>query len=1404
MPEPFDDLNRYVDSLFGSEEDEAEQERESLALMEEEDEDDPLVSGPRLPMPRYQPPIYYGQPRGPQPMMGVMQQAQGAPTSIPQLGPDRTEHSLSDRLGGAAKAIGKGTWQFTKDFARDLNVFEGDIGTRERLYRIANVGAFFLPPVKVGQTAALATRMAVRGLEAGAVTGGLAALRGDPVVPSAGMGAGIGAGIEGVLGKYRLSKVLSKAKLAARDFNSQILFDKAQTPLRNQEWAVLSASLTDPRNVVLRPEVNAQRSQKLLADLKRLGYDPVPAKGFGAEQGEGMFEDVFLVPGMTRRHALELANTYEQRGLLTNEGYFDLDMATLSPIKFGETKFNQDVTPDLARTVLPGGQFAFGFDGPVQIGRAKLKPNLSTAEAKMESLIDRKEESLVDKALALPSNFTFDKWYTRVVRSFHGVEEMEKFLGTGVQKEGAERLLPSNLAQLSAAWSSFAQHAWDYGIVDWTDRTRTVAPALSKIFGRLKAGEHDAFERYGFARRLKHLSSGPDAAVPGREFTLPSLPDGTRLTLEDLDEIIANAERDTPQFASIFDDVVNWRNTYLRETLVKSGVITEEAYQAITSTSMEYIPLKKTWEKVLDRARINAFPNAKVISDPIKTIKGLQGKYKPWMESLVEDMYSFSKLSHQQDFFKAFIDELEINDPTAASLFAQRIPVPATELSQVQREALEMLADSDPELARAAAVTGEEALSLIAPQRLRQRGLIGALRPVLEKRVVRDGEDLGDIEILKGAALKWGDEIYTGKAHMNAMSMGIKDRAVKGLPTFGPEIEGTYDFGFITNKGRFVSFTEADEIASKYASKDFLEWRSGTYGMDNPRGIGSEDLPRLNQGITEEEHEVMKRVWYKVTDENIWEAVNSMNPAEMGMLTKIGASFASLLRAGATLAFEFMARNPIKDTVYSAITTGAPPITTFIKGFSHAFKQDEVFQKWLAAGGGRATMVAMDRETISQAVQQASGIYATTARGKIWNVVKSPVEALQVLSDFMESGTRVGVYERKFKELVANGIPAERATRLAALASRDASVDFSVHGSRTQALRMTVAFWNAMIQGYDNLRRSFVADPFGAGMRAMAMITVPSTMLYLLNRDDPEYFDLPSWERDMFWHVKFPNALPWVGDKWLRIPKPFDLGVVFGSSVERYLQFVDQQDPKALDAMMGNWLSKSFMDMMPIPTVARPLIENATNRSFLRNRPVESRALADVDEQYRIQPGTSEVAIKLGDWLGYSPVKIDNLLGGYTGGLGRLGADILDAGIAAAEGRPPIPQRMGGFDPRDIPGLRGLFSQYPRHSDSVDRFYEIADEVRKAEQTRSYLQRTMRFDDLADWLEHKALHLGAADTFREFQEQLKFLRQQRDLILRDKTITSAERGRQLDMLSEAMNTLAASTLPMQKVLEEER
>lgn len=1387
----------YVNSLFEDEDEELTQAEAYMQELEDEEEQDPVVEGPKLPMPTYQPPLYYGQQRAPQVMQAGMpqQREQG----VPQLNPQVPKESLLTRLGQGAKAVGSGVKQFGKDFVTDLNVLEEGIGGRERAYRAANVGAFFIPPLKIGQTAALGARMAVRGLEAGAVTGALSAIRGNDVVPHAATGAGIGAGIEGLLGKWRAGRVAGKAAQLAARFKGPELFDKAVSPLRNSEWAVVSASLTNPGNVVLRPEANAKRTADLLKELRALGYDPIPAKGFAPKQAEDAYEDVFMVPGMTRRHALELSKKYEQQGLLTNEGFFDLDRATLAPLNKGKFKVGDEIGDESARTEINGQRFALGFDEPVDISGSALKPRLSDAEDKMESMIDRQEKSMVDKALSLPSRFSFQDWYVKTVRSFAEVEKMEKFLGTGLHDANPrlDGMSPSQLAQLSASWSSFAQHSWDYGIPAWNDRTQNVAPGLGTLFGRLKAGDHEAFERYGFARRMLSLNE--------KEIALPPA-----VTRDDLLDIINDNNVVNPHFGGVFDDMVNWRNKYIHETLVKPGVISEEAYKAITSQSLDYVPLRKVFSHATEQMRHETFPNSKILSDPIDRIGSMQGRLKPWTEELVKDMYSFSKLAHQQDFVLSLIRELEANDPTAANLFAQKVKFPQVELSKMQQEALASIADSDPELARAAAATGVEALGLLAPQKLMQRGLIGGLVPTKVRQVIRNGNNLGDIELLKAPAVKVGDKVFQakpGEMHAEAVRDAIKDYASRGetIP-LGPDGHRLSETGYVTSSGRFVTRKEALEVASKYIPDDmefgFVPGLGSTNAIEKMKWFDSSDLEALNKGLKEQEVVIPQRQWYKVTNPNLWEGLQAMNTAQMGTFTKLAAGFASVLRAGATLSFEFMARNPIKDSIYATVAGGAP-IHNFIGGFAHAFKQDEVYKKWLAAGGGRATMLAMDRESISKAVRHAAGITSQTGMGKLWNVVKSPVEALQILSDFMESGSRLGVYDRKYKEYLANGMNPEKATRRAALDSRNVTVDFSVHGSRTQTLRMITAFWNAQIQGYDNLRRAFQSDPVGASQRALMMITVPSTLLYLANRHDPEYFDLPSWERDMFWHVKIPEGMPWAGDKWVRLPKPFDLGVVFGSSVERYMQFVDQNDPKQLDAMMGDHLTKTFGDLMPIPTVARPLIENAINKSFLRNRPIESRALADVDPAYRIQPGTSELAQKLGEWLGESPVKIDNLFGGYSGGLGRLGVDIIDAGIAASEGRAPIPQRAGGFDPRDIPGLRGLFSQYPRHSDSVDRFYEMADEVRQAEQTRAYLQRTMQFDDLADWLEHKALFLGAAEPFREIQEQLKALRQQRDLILRDKTMSSAERGRQLDVLSDAMNAIASATLPMQQVLRDE-
>jgi hypothetical protein len=534
----------------------------------------------------------------------------------------------------------------------------------------------------------------------------------------------------------------------------------------------------------------------------------------------------------------------------------------------------------------------------------------------------------------------------------------------------------------------------------------------------------------------------------------------------------------------------------------------------------------------------------------------------------------------------------------------------------------------------------------------------------------------------------------------------------------------------------------------------------------------------------------------------LWEAFQAMKPAELGVLPKLFAGVASVLRSGATLSLEFMMRNPLKDAPHAFTTTGTMP-TSIAGGFAHAFKRDEIYQKYLAAGGGRASMVAQDRAAIKTHIADALGMDETHGIGKIWNVVKSPIEGLQALSDMLETGTRVGVFDQKYRELLKNGIEPSEAVRLAALASRNATVDFGVHGSRTNNVRMMTAFWNAQIQGYDNLVRSFKADPKGAALRATAMITLPSVLLYLANRDDEEYFQLPSWERDMFWHVKMPDSLPWVGDKWMRFPKPFDLGYGFGSSVERFMQYLDGHDRTALDALAGNYISKNLGDVIPVPTALRPVIETLTNRSMLRNRPIESRGMEDVAPGYRTQPGTSDFAQVLGKQLGFSPIKLDNLIRGYFGGLGKMGTDLGDAAVNLHNGRPLLPSE-GFFDPRDVPGLRGLFSQFPRQSESVDKLYEVADMVREAEATRAHLRKTMQIDDLANWQANKAVMIGMSKPLEGAMAQLKNLREMRDLILRDRTMASNERAEQLDAISRAMLAIAAGTQPLVDLIKENK
>jgi hypothetical protein len=258
----------------------------------------------------------------------------------------------------------------------------------------------------------------------------------------------------------------------------------------------------------------------------------------------------------------------------------------------------------------------------------------------------------------------------------------------------------------------------------------------------------------------------------------------------------------------------------------------------------------------------------------------------------------------------------------------------------------------------------------------------------------------------------------------------------------------------------------------------------------------------------------------------------------------------------------------------------------------------------------------------------------------------------------------------------------------------------------------------------------------GTAVRTFTAVTLPSIALHLLNRDDPRYKEIPAWQKNLFWIVmpKRISKEAWsqmsadekadaisanpVKSGIYRIPKPFEIGMLFGSLPERMLEYFEEKDPKAFES----WAKGMIEGASPgfIPTAALPLIENLANWNLFTDRPIVSEGLKELEPRYQAQPYTSELSKKIGDLINYPPAKIDNLIRGWTGGLGMLAVDAIDQAIqkTGVVDLPPAPK----WTLADVPGVRGFVVRFPSaNTESVTTFYDYYEKSRKASRTFNYL-----------------------------------------------------------------------------------
>lgn len=505
-----------------------------------------------------------------------------------------------------------------------------------------------------------------------------------------------------------------------------------------------------------------------------------------------------------------------------------------------------------------------------------------------------------------------------------------------------------------------------------------------------------------------------------------------------------------------------------------------------------------------------------------------------------------------------------------------------------------------------------------------------------------------------------------------------------------------------------------------------------------------------------------RRQWVQVKDAKLYEALLGMNREELAQWQRVVSAPTRLLRAGATLTAEFIARNPIRDAWSAAVRTRATsgvlpgvvlPFEHLARGVFHLVadraKQggDAMFDAWRRRGGDNAALLSLDRTKTQRTLRDLQA----TALERGWHLATHPIDALRLLSSISENATRLGEFDLVYRQGTRRGLSHDDAATEAAMAARDVSTDFAKAGVAGRAANQLIEFLNAGIQGGVNIATDLNVrrDPKRAAQvvaRAAAMVTLPSVALWLAQHEDPVYQDVPREVRDRNWvYVHRPvqaDGTLGPAETWL-MPKPFEYGVLFGSVPEHLLDWVAGEDPEALagarDALIAQFVPNY------LPTFARPAIEVFANRDFYQRRPIVPRGLEGVLPEDRARETTGETARLIGQGIGQSPAQVEHVLTGYTAGLGRTALGFADGAVEdarAALGLDPLRrskplEQTGKYA---TPGLRAFVRPAPgANAESVERVYR---DLERAEQTYRSFEKARASGDISRAVELMRKHPG--------------------------------------------------------------
>lgn len=526
----------------------------------------------------------------------------------------------------------------------------------------------------------------------------------------------------------------------------------------------------------------------------------------------------------------------------------------------------------------------------------------------------------------------------------------------------------------------------------------------------------------------------------------------------------------------------------------------------------------------------------------------------------------------------------------------------------------------------------------------------------------------------------------------------------------------------------------------------------------------------------------------RVNDPDLYRAMTFFDRQPFGAMVNVAAKAKRLLTAGVTASPEFMLRNFLRDSLSSwAISKdGFTPVIDSIKGVKKTLAMEGSTLDVMFSGasflGGYVN--GNDPTAMADSVRKSlrrKGMTPEQIAKYEKSIVRNAAQVKGAVADVWDKYSRYGeALENANREAVYEAaIKAGKSHAQAAFESKDL-MDFSMLGAARfiQGASMVLPFFNARIQGLGKLSRELRDNPREIAKRA-GMITAMSLGLLALNWDDERYEALPDWDKDANWHF-------FIGDQHFRIPKPFEIGVMFGTIPERMVRAMGGKDT---GAQFGKAVARAFGEtfaLNPTPQIVKPLIESYFNYDAFRGGPIENAQDLAVKAEARYNEQTSLMMRELGETLGMSPKKLEHLLIGYTGTMGSYV-------MAAADGliRASRPGESASWRADEIPLVKAVYrgTGPAKSTQHMEEFYRMLNEVNQLKRTVDQYRSEGLTNKANELLDEQGGILRSRSSLSRTQQQIRVLRNRIELLQRDRVLSAEEKRRRIDELLSRRNDL---------------